>query len=97
MARSFPSALYLDGLELGDVVAAVVPEDLPGGDPVGAQAVQDGLCEAAHGREAGVDVERVAVAAQPVEGGLEDEEWKRVGGLEVEEVLWRRAGEAKVP
>ncbi len=56
------------------------------GEAERAQAVQDGLVEAEDGAEGGVDVQRVEVAVEAVEGGLID-------GCSVAEDLVRRPGE----
>ncbi len=53
--------------DLGDVAAVHVIDDRPQHRAVGAAAVQDGAREARLLRECGIAVQRVAVAAQPVE------------------------------
>ena len=58
------------GPEPGRVAVAQHLQQGPAGHPVGAQAVQDRLAEAAAGGELRVDVQRVAVAGQPVDQRL---------------------------
>ena len=60
----------LDVVELGDVAVAQAVQQRPTGEPVAAQAVEDRAVEAAHRGELRVAVQRVAVAAEPVDQRL---------------------------
>ncbi len=63
----FSSTAHLDGLQRGGLAAREGRQHMLAGDAEGAQAVQDGLVEAAKCRKIGVDVQRVVVAVQAVQ------------------------------
>lgn len=62
----------LNGLELVHVSVGKLLQDESSGDAVAAKAVKDGGGEASQGGESWVNVERVHVPTQPVEGSLEN-------------------------
>ena len=61
----------LDGLEGVDVSVGELLDDVAGGDSVAAETMKDGSAEATQSSEAGVDMQRVRVTAQPVQRSLE--------------------------
>lgn len=60
----------LGSLDLCGVTAAEAVHDEADGDAEGAEAVEDGPVEAAKGREGRIDVERVRVPGETVQGSL---------------------------
>lgn len=61
----------LNGLELADVTATEMLQNNATGNPIGAQSVEDGLLEPSHGSKGRVNVQRIAIPTEPVQGSLQ--------------------------
>lgn len=68
---SFSISTNLNGLEFANIVATEMLQDNATGNPIGAQSMKDGLLEPSHGGKGRVDVHRVAIPTEPIQGSLQ--------------------------